>query len=322
MAVPEVDKKLLEQLEEMGFSLARAIRSLHYSGNSSLEDAINWIVEHENDSDIDEIPLVPVDINLDATKPFPITEEVKIKAQNLRIGANQLSKRKEKELERQGEKERIQAGKRIMEAKKTAEENARKRMIALREAEKEEESKAREKIRQKLEADKAERRSRLGISPVVTSSVQSASTACHVVQKKSAEVSKPVTSTKKAKKAELLCDCLRSLRRYHKDEDARVKKAFQILLIYIRNVVKNPDVEKYRKIRLSNPIFQESVGSLIGGVRFLELCGFEKTNRGQFLYLPREKVDRVTLNSALSALHSAITNPYFGLFSVDSVELP
>uniref|UniRef100_A0A803KQ08 UBA domain-containing protein n=1 Tax=Chenopodium quinoa TaxID=63459 RepID=A0A803KQ08_CHEQI len=209
MAVPEVDKKLLEQLEEMGFSLARAIRSLHYSGNSSLEDAINWIVEHENDSDIDEIPL-----------------------------------------------ERIQAGKRIMEAKKTAEENARKRMIALREAEKEEESKAREKIRQKLEADKAERRSRLGISPVVTSSVQSASTACHVVQKKSAEVSKPVTSTKKAKKAELLCDCLRSLRRYHKDEDARVKKAFQILLIYIRNVVKNPDVEKYRKIRLSNPIFQ------------------------------------------------------------------
>ncbi|XP_021736961.1 UBX domain-containing protein 1-like isoform X2 [Chenopodium quinoa] len=309
MAVPKVDKKLLEQLEEMGFSLARSIRSLHYSGNTSLEDAMNWIVEHENDSDIDEIPLVPMDINLDATKPFPITEEVKIKAQNLRIGANQLSKRKEKELEREGEKERIQAGKRIMEAKKTAEENARKRMIALREAEKEEESKAREKIRQKFEADKAERRSRLGISPAATSSVQSASTASHM----------PVTSTKKV---ELLCDCLRSLRRYHKDEDARVKKAFQILPIYIRNVVKNPDVEKYRKIRLSNPIFQESVGSLIGGVRFLELCGFERTNRGQFLYLPREKVDMVTLNSALSALHSAITNPFFGLLSVDSVELP
>lgn len=263
--------------------------------------------------------IVPVDINLDATKPFPITEEVKIKAQNLRIGANQLSKRKEKELEREGEKERIQAGKRIMEAKKIAEENARKRMITLREAEKEEESKAREKIRQKLEADKAERRSRLGISPAVTSSVQSASTASHMVPKKFTEVSKPVTSTKKAV---LLCDCLRSLRRYHKDEDARVKKAFQILLIYVRNVVKNPDVEKYRKIRLSNPIFQESVGSLIGGVRFLELCGFERTNRGQFLYLPREKVDMVTLNSALSALHSAITNPFFGLLSVDSVELP
>uniref|UniRef100_A0A803LNN1 PUB domain-containing protein n=1 Tax=Chenopodium quinoa TaxID=63459 RepID=A0A803LNN1_CHEQI len=131
-----------------------------------------------------------------------------------------------------------------MEAKKTAEENARKRMIALREAEKEEESKAREKIRQKFEADKAERRSRLGISPAATSSVQSASTASHMVLKKATE-----------------------------DEDARVKKAFQILPIYIRNVVKNPDVEKYRKIRLSNPIFQIALGVLIqhnldmGGLR-------------------------------------------------------
>lgn len=137
---------------------------------------------------------------------------------------------------------------------------------------------------------------------------------CHAVQKTSAEVLKPVKSTKKA---ELLYDCLRRLRRYHKDEDARVKKAFQILQIYIRNVVKNPDVEKFRKIRLSNPVFQERVGSLTGGIRFLELCGFERTNRGQFLYLPREKVDMETLNSALSALHSAITNPYFGLLSVE-----
>lgn len=311
MAVPEVDKNLLEKLEEMGFSLARAIRALHYSGNSSLEDAIEWIADHENDSDIDQIPLVPMDIDLDAPEPFPITEEMKIKAQKLRDGANQLSKEKEKELERDREKERIQSGKRIFEARRIAEENARQRMIALREAEREEERKARERIRQKLEADKAERRSRLGIPPVVSSSVQPK---CHAVQKTSAEVLKPVKSTKKA---ELLYDCLRRLRRYHKDEDARVKKAFQILQIYIRNVVKNPDVEKFRKIRLSNPVFQERVGSLTGGIRFLELCGFERTNRGQFLYLPREKVDMETLNSALSALHSAITNPYFGLLSVE-----
>lgn len=28
------------------------------SGNTSLEAAVNWIVEHENDSDIDQMPLV------------------------------------------------------------------------------------------------------------------------------------------------------------------------------------------------------------------------------------------------------------------------
>ncbi|KNA21180.1 hypothetical protein SOVF_045680 [Spinacia oleracea] len=311
MAVPEVDKRVLEQLEEMGFSVACGIRALHYSGNTSLEDAINWIVDHENDSDIDQIPLVPVDIDLDASKPFAITEEVKIKAQKLRIGANQLRKDKEKELEREREKERIQDGKRILEAKKTVEEIARKRMIASREVEKEEERKARERIRQKLEADKAERRSRLGMLPVVPSSVQPP---CHVVQKMSAEVSKPVKSTKKV---ELLCECLRSLRRCHKDEDTRVRKAFQTLQIYIRNVTKNPDMEKFRNIPLSNPVFQERVGSLIGGVRFLEICGFERKRRGQFLYLPLEKIDMETLNSALFALQSALTNPFFGLLSAE-----
>jgi hypothetical protein len=32
MVVPEVDKKLLEELEAMGFPVARATRALHYSG--------------------------------------------------------------------------------------------------------------------------------------------------------------------------------------------------------------------------------------------------------------------------------------------------
>ncbi|KAK7828870.1 ubx domain-containing protein 1 [Quercus suber] len=86
MVVPEVDKKLLEELEAMGFPTARATRALHYSGNASLEATINWIVEHENDCDIDQMPLIPVNTKVEAPKPSLTPEELKAKQQELSDG--------------------------------------------------------------------------------------------------------------------------------------------------------------------------------------------------------------------------------------------
>lgn len=60
-------------------------------------------------------------------------------------------------------------------------------------------------------------------------------------------------------------------------------------------------------------IEQSRVGSLEGGVEFLELCGFEKIDGGKFLFLPRDKVDLAVLNLAGTRLESALTNPFFGL---------
>jgi hypothetical protein len=47
-------------------------------------------------------------------------------------------------------------------------------------------------------------------------------------------------------------------------------------------------------------LLQERVGSLKGGV-------------GEFLVLPRDKVDAMLLNTAGSELNSAINNPFFGV---------
>nr|KJB30010.1 hypothetical protein B456_005G130000 [Gossypium raimondii] len=86
MVVPEVDKKLLEELEAMGFPTARATRAIHFSGNTSLEAAVNWVVEHEADPDIDQMPMVPVNRHVEASKPSLTPEEMKLKAQELRRG--------------------------------------------------------------------------------------------------------------------------------------------------------------------------------------------------------------------------------------------
>ncbi|XP_042516144.1 UBX domain-containing protein 1-like isoform X3 [Macadamia integrifolia] len=253
MVVPEVDKNLLGKLEEMGFPKARATRGLHYSGNANLEEAVNWVVEHDDDPDIDEMPMVHANTKVEASKPKPslTPEEMKIKTQELREKARKKKEEEEKIMEREREKERIRAGKELLEAKRIEEENERKRLFFLRKAEKEEEKRAREKIRQKLEDDK--------------------------------------------------------------DDEAKVKRAFQTLLTYVGNVAKNPTEEKFRKIRLNNPSFQERVGSLEGGIEFLELCGFEKIEGGEFLFLSGDKISMAVLNTAGAELNSAIVNPFFGV---------
>ncbi|XP_039020844.1 eukaryotic translation initiation factor 3 subunit A-like [Hibiscus syriacus] len=393
MVVPEVDKKLLEELEAMGFPTARATRALHFSGNTSLEAAVNWVVEHEADTDIDEMPMVSVNKNGEAPKPSLTPEEMKLKAQELRERARKKKEEEEKRMEREREKERIRVGKELLEAKRIEEENERKRLMALRKAEKEEEKRALEKIRQKLEEDKAERRRRLGLPPeepsaapkpsasvffyrntigsstisplklsatsaflffltISNTETKSALGSCAAstillynystqliphyrqhpafveyqtpflngnyccnprLQYNSVSVLQSALPVRPATKAEQMRECLRSLKQNHKDDDAKVKKAFQTLLTYIGNVARNPDEEKFRRIRLNNQTFQDRVGSLKGGVEFLELCGFEKVEGDEFLFLSRNKVGMQVLNSAGSELNSAINNPFFGI---------
>ncbi|KAI6695811.1 hypothetical protein NL676_023521 [Syzygium grande] len=305
MIVPEVDKKILEELEAMGFPTARATRALHFSGNTSVEAAINWVVEHEDDPEIDQMPLVPINTKVEAPKPTLTPEEVRLKAQELKERARKKKEEEEKRMEREREKERIRVGKELLEAKRIEEENERKRLLALRKAEKEEERRAREKIRQKLEEDKAERRRKLGLPPEEPSAAKPSAPV--IEEKKSSLPVRPAT------KAEQMRECLRSLKQNHKEDDAKVKRAFQTLLTYIGNVAKNPNEEKFRKIRATNPSFQERVGAMKGGLEFLELCGFEKVEGGEFLFLPRDKVDMAVLNSAGSELDSAIKNPFFGI---------
>ncbi|RXH78993.1 hypothetical protein DVH24_034200 [Malus domestica] len=151
MVVPEVDKKLLEELEGMGFSTPRATRALHHSadihlsqtlrkagalctgydllGNASLEVAVNWVVEHENDPDIDEMPSVPINSKFEAPKPSLTQEQLKAKQQELREKARKKKEEEEKRTEREREKVRIRVGKELLEAKRIEEDNERKRFI-------------------------------------------------------------------------------------------------------------------------------------------------------------------------------------------------
>lgn len=305
MVAPSVNKEVQAELEAMGFSSARSIRALHFSGGDNVETAVNWIVEHEDDPDIDEMLLVPVTAIAEKKQPLS-AEEARVRAQELRERARRKKEEEEKRMEREREKERIRASKDLLEAKKIEEQQDRKRIIALRKAEKEEEKRAREKILARLREDKEERRRKLGLPPEEPSAPQ-VSTPMETAKTPAALPMRP------ASKAEQMRELLRGLKQAHQTEDARVKKAFQTLLTFVSNLAQSPDEEKFRRIRITNSAFQERVGSLKNGIEFLQLCGFVKNDSGEFLEIKREKVNSMVLNTAGGELNSAIVNPFFGV---------
>ena len=54
-----MNAELVVQLQGMGFSYNRAVRALHATGTDNMEQAVNWIVEHTEDADVDMPLLLP-----------------------------------------------------------------------------------------------------------------------------------------------------------------------------------------------------------------------------------------------------------------------
>ena len=51
--------------------------------------------------------------------------------------------------------------------------------------------------------------------------------------------------------------------------------SLKIILTLLRNIIREPENSKFRKIRLSNPKIKEAIGEAVGGVELLEFVGFK-----------------------------------------------
>ncbi|MFT7808723.1 UBX domain-containing protein 6 isoform X1 [Arapaima gigas] len=86
---------------------------------------------------------------------------------------------------------------------------------------------------------------------------------------------------------------------FNKDRD-KVKAAVDIISRYVDNICKNPTEEKYRKIKVSNKIFQEKVSCVEGSLEFLQALGFESTflevegnDKEEFLVLAEQEPSKL-----------------------------
>lgn len=161
-----VNQDILTQMEEMGVPEVRARKSIVHGG--SLEGALAWLEEHQNDVDIDQ----PYMVKKSDTIPKPVlTEEEK----NKKIAEIQekIKKRKEEKLkaEREAEikreKERRERGQKVGEIQEERDRAMRKREAERAKKEKLEAEKEKARIKAEIARDRELRRLNNGVLPSV-----------------------------------------------------------------------------------------------------------------------------------------------------------
>ncbi|XP_078391772.1 UBX domain-containing protein 1 [Cetorhinus maximus] len=182
----------LEMMMEMGFSRNRAEKALALSGHQGIEKAMDWLIEHEDDPNLDEPYVAPQGDVLGTTEKSELgAAEMTFEENSNQIQHNAaLSEEEKKEqlkrleelmrqrqLEREErekkdeidrEKQRRKQGQELSLIRQKLQEEEMRKIAEERRKEKLEDIRAKQRVREKIERDKAERALKFGGSGGVT----------------------------------------------------------------------------------------------------------------------------------------------------------
>ncbi|NP_997772.1 UBX domain-containing protein 1 [Danio rerio] len=181
------DCTTLDSLLEMGFGRNRAEKAVAHTGNQGIERAMDWLMEHENDPDIDE-PYVPpagntlgpaeeqsqspteipesIEDTEEGNARQPMTEEER-KEQVKRLEDLMKARQEERrERERQEgierEKQRRKQGQELLQVRQKLQEDEMKKLADQRRKEKMEDRLAKQRVKDKIARDREERAQKFG----------------------------------------------------------------------------------------------------------------------------------------------------------------
>lgn len=89
-------------------------------------------------------------------------------------------------------------------------------------------------------------------------------------------------------------------------------ETMDVFVRILRNILNSPDLEKFRKIRLSNPKIHDTVGMALGGVELLEAVGFDYQTEGDEIWavMGLPSVDQVkAMEAVIAELEVGIRGP-------------
>ncbi|XP_051931910.1 UBX domain-containing protein 1 isoform X3 [Hippocampus zosterae] len=181
------DLTTLESLLEMGFERNRAERAVASTGNQGIEQAMDWLMEHENDPDIDEPYKPPALAALDDdqtgmqepslgettgvasgegsqvgdTDKKPMMEDEKqqqVKRLEELMRVKQAERReRERAEELEKEKQRRKQGQELQQIRNKLQDDDMKKLAEMRRREKMEDKLARQRVKEKIARDREER---------------------------------------------------------------------------------------------------------------------------------------------------------------------
>jgi thiol-disulfide isomerase/thioredoxin len=335
-----LDKEALMNLtESMGFPLIRAQKGLLYGNGGTLDGAIEWIMQHQDDQDIDEpIPAEPpqkaqsykcndcgkilsnmANLELHANKTGhsdfqesteavkPLTAEEKAakiaEIKNLLKAKRAEREEQEKVDEIEREKQRRFMAKEMTKTKEQMEIEQRKRDAIQRRKEKEAFKRERERIRAELAKDKAERKAKGG---KLGSKLGVEGYTPDGIQYDNPDDSEPSPSQAQKKpkvSTKKIDEYIGKVSSYRAGGDGG--KCLKILLAYVSNVVDNPDEEKFKIINMENKAFKTKVKPFIGAKQCLMAVGFQPNETQDALVLG-EDADPEVLASTKTKLADAL----------------
>ena len=247
-----IKPEVAQQLQEMGFSKNVSEKACLFT-NSNIEQAIEWISQHQGDPDFEEEAKIEVSEE-QKPKVQMSKEEAAIKAKELQQKRRKIHEEKQKELDREHERLRIQNAKEMAKAREAEKERQARLFVEQKKKRDKEEAEHRRQVLEELERDKAERLGKKYIPPEQKQKVYS--------------------------KEENIQYYIKSIKTVYNPFRAgdTLKICFKTLKIMLNNVVKNPNEDKFKTIKLSNPNVHERVGKISIALKLLEELGFVKND--------------------------------------------
>ena len=242
-----IKPEVAQQLQDMGFSKNVSEKACLFT-QSNLEAAVEWISAHQNDPDFEEP--AQIEVSSEPQKPKMSKEEAAIKAKELQEKMRKIHEEKQKEIDREHERLRIQNAKEMAKAREAEKERQAKLFVEQKKKREKEEAEHRRQVLEEIERDKAERMGKKYVPPEQKQKVYT-----------------------KEENVQYFIKTIKTVYNPFRAADT-LKNCFKTLKIILANIIKNPNEDKFKTIKLSNPNVHERIGKISIALKLLEELGF------------------------------------------------